>query len=219
VPSSRERILAAAERVIAERGPGVPLREIAVAAGLRNNSAVQYYFEDRDGLVAAVVAFRLASLEARRLEMLAALEAEGRADDPAALVSALALPMFEIPFAEGATHYARFLEQVRAHPAVRELGTHRGEADASVRIITSRLARALTHVPPPLRAFRLTALTSALFAVLADRERALEAGAVDPASDALSRADVVQMLVGALLAPPPVAAPHRRGARARPRRG
>ncbi len=212
--SSRERILAAAERVIAERGPNVPLRDIAAFAGQRNNSAVQYYFADRDGLVAEVLAFRLAPIEARRLELLEALEHEGRADDPVALVTALAAPMFEIPAREGATHYARFLEQVRAHPAVVALGSHGGAHNASVRIIVSRLARALHHVPPSLRAFRITALTTALFAILADRERALEAGRVDPSEDAIARADIVQMLVGALLAPAPAVSPAGRPGRA-----
>jgi AcrR family transcriptional regulator len=198
--TARERILVAAERVIAERGPAVPLREIALEAGQRNNSAVQYYFKDRDGLIAAVVEFRLASLESARLERLALLEAEGCADDLDELVAALAVPMFEITRKEGATHYARFLEQVREHPSIRELGP---ESCASVRIIVSRLERALLHLPPKLRALRLRALTTALFAWLADRERAIETGVLGARTEALARADVLQLLVALLVAPAP----------------
>uniref|UniRef100_UPI0035C6F61D TetR family transcriptional regulator n=5 Tax=Nocardia seriolae TaxID=37332 RepID=UPI0035C6F61D len=51
VTDARERIILAAEQLIAERGPAVPLRDIAAAAGQRNNSAIQYHFGSRDGLV------------------------------------------------------------------------------------------------------------------------------------------------------------------------
>jgi AcrR family transcriptional regulator len=200
---SRERILIAAERVIAEHGSAAPLRDIAIAAGQRNNSAVQYYFTDRDGLIAAVVGFRLASLEARRFELLATIEAEGRADDPAELVAVLAQPMFEVPRRDGATHYARFLEQVRSHPAVRDLGTHQAEHYASVRIVLARLGRAVAHLPAPLRVMRVEAMTTTLFALLADHERALETGALEARNEALARADILQMLVAVLFAPAP----------------
>lgn len=42
--ASRTALLDAGERLIAERGVDVPLRDIAAAAGQRNNSAVHYYF-------------------------------------------------------------------------------------------------------------------------------------------------------------------------------
>ena len=47
---SRGELLDAAERLIAEHGFEVPLREIAVAAGQRNNSAVNYYFRTQQDL-------------------------------------------------------------------------------------------------------------------------------------------------------------------------
>jgi AcrR family transcriptional regulator len=50
----RLRLLAAAEQLFATRGLGVPNREIVVAAGLHNQSAVTYHFGSRAGLVAAV---------------------------------------------------------------------------------------------------------------------------------------------------------------------
>ena len=51
---SKTAILTAAERMIAERGVDVPLREIGAAADQRNNSAVQYHFKTRAGLVEAI---------------------------------------------------------------------------------------------------------------------------------------------------------------------
>lgn len=50
----RLRLLAAGERLFATRGLEVPNREIVVAAGLHNQSAVTYHFGSRAGLIDAV---------------------------------------------------------------------------------------------------------------------------------------------------------------------
>ena len=95
-PDPRERLVAFAERLIAERGPDVPLRDIALAAGHRNNSAVQYYFGSREGLIDAVVDARFPALEARRFELLADHEVRGDANELRVLIECLALPMLEL---------------------------------------------------------------------------------------------------------------------------
>jgi len=202
----RERILLSAERLIAEHGAAVPLRDIAVDAGQRNNSAVQYYFGDRDGLIAAVVEYRLAPIERRRLAMLGDLEVEGLANDPARLLDVLARPMFEMSRPRKASTYARFLEQVRAHPSLRAIGLDETRA-ASLRIVIARLTRAISHLPTSLRTLRLATLTTTLFALLADRERALESGELDAAGDALACDDILRMLGAMLLAPVPATVP------------
>ena len=50
----RLRLLAAAERLFATRGLGVPNREIVAAAGQHNRSAITYHFASRAGLIDAV---------------------------------------------------------------------------------------------------------------------------------------------------------------------
>jgi AcrR family transcriptional regulator len=115
-------LLLAGEELMAERGPDVSLRDIAVAAGQRNNSAVHYHFGSRDGLVAAIVERRQRGLEARRMHLLAEHESSGEPDSVRSLIDILVRPMFDAPYAEGSIHYARFLEQVRTHPA---FGTRR----------------------------------------------------------------------------------------------
>jgi AcrR family transcriptional regulator len=70
--ATRELILVTAERLFAERGiAAVPLRDIAVAAGARNNVAVQYHFGDRETLVRAVAAHRAAFVDAVQARLLA----------------------------------------------------------------------------------------------------------------------------------------------------
>ena len=54
---TRQRLIAAAETLFAERGvEGVSLREINAVAGMRNATALQYHFHDRYGLVKAILA-------------------------------------------------------------------------------------------------------------------------------------------------------------------
>ncbi len=53
---TRLALIRAAERLFAERGvDAVSLREVSKAAGLRNNSAVLYYFESRERLIDAIL--------------------------------------------------------------------------------------------------------------------------------------------------------------------
>ncbi len=55
---TRERLILAAVRLMAEKGVhGVSLREINTAAGTRNHSAANYYFNDKHGLVVALLDF------------------------------------------------------------------------------------------------------------------------------------------------------------------
>ena len=115
---ARDRLILAAERLIAEQGVDVALRDVALAAGQRNNSAVHYHFGSRDGLLRAVLDRRNAAMEEERLALLAEHEVTGGEDGVSALLDILVRPILTVPYAEGSTHYARFLERVRSHPAL-----------------------------------------------------------------------------------------------------
>lgn len=191
-PDPRERLVLAAEELYADRGPGVPLRDIAIAAGQRNNSAVNYHFGSRDGLVEYIVELRTAAMERRRATLLEALTET----EPAlpALVRILVEPMLTTPYEQGSTHYARFLELVRAHPAV--AGWLRGDRQSSAtRTLTDRIAAELGHLPRPARRRRIAALSTLLFALAADRERAGGTGGL-----ALGVEEITAILTAALRA-------------------
>jgi AcrR family transcriptional regulator len=73
--ATRERLIAAAETLFAERGvTGASLRDITSRAGA-NLAAVNYHFGSKEGLLRAVLETRLGPVNARRLELLDALEA------------------------------------------------------------------------------------------------------------------------------------------------
>ncbi|HEX6929467.1 MAG TPA: TetR/AcrR family transcriptional regulator [Gammaproteobacteria bacterium] len=95
--STRDRILATAERLFAEAGIGATsLRAITAAAGV-NLAAVNYHFGSKDALVEAVYRRHLEPLNRARLDKLEQLEtaANGRALDVETVVRAFVEPLVE----------------------------------------------------------------------------------------------------------------------------
>jgi AcrR family transcriptional regulator len=114
---TRDHLLAAAERLFAERGvASVSLREITSAAGA-NIAAVNYHFGSKENLVREVHIRRLGPLNEERLRLLTALEASG----DGALTLEEILFAFVHPLnkmiaaapAEGA-HFARLIGRIHA---------------------------------------------------------------------------------------------------------
>jgi AcrR family transcriptional regulator len=92
---TRESIILTAERLFAENGIGnVSLRDISVAAGQKNNGAVQYHFRDRENLVVEVARYRgefIEKVRGERIEEIASLKGEPTVRDyVAAFVDGLA---------------------------------------------------------------------------------------------------------------------------------
>lgn len=93
---TRDRLLDAAERLFAEKGMhGTSAREIVAAAGQRNESAIQYHFGGRDGLVDALLARRIEAIETERLARLDALAEQMPEADVRALLAAIVDPVIE----------------------------------------------------------------------------------------------------------------------------
>ncbi|MCX8560575.1 TetR family transcriptional regulator [Mycolicibacterium mucogenicum] len=200
-PDARTQLLVAGERLIAESGPAVSLRDVAMAAGQRNNSAVHYHFGSRDGLIEAIIAHRQAPLEQARLALLAEHEAAERpGDDVAALVTILVEPLFDTPYSDGSCHYARFLERVRNHPVMADL-TFAGDQWPATRVLTGRILRALGHLPEAVRHQRLSSMASVMFTLLADHERQADGPRRGGMTEADARANILSMVVGLLTAP------------------
>ena len=93
---TRERILDVAERLFGERGfPATPLRDITTEAGV-NVASVNYHFGSKEALLAEVLERRLKPINARRLELLDAVEASsgGRPPELEAVIRAFLSPPF-----------------------------------------------------------------------------------------------------------------------------
>ena len=90
--TTRARLISAAEELFAAGGiDAVSLREINRAAGAKNAIAVQYHFNDRAGVLRAILQKHWPDIEARRHAMLDQYEASGQ-DDLRALASCLVRP-------------------------------------------------------------------------------------------------------------------------------
>lgn len=71
---TRQSLIAAAERLIAEKGlANVSTRDVLAEAGQRNQSALQYHFGGKDGLIRAVIIARSETMDARRSDLLSIL--------------------------------------------------------------------------------------------------------------------------------------------------
>lgn len=186
-----DSLLSAAERVFAERGADVSLRDIAIAAGQRNNSAVNYYFGDRQGLIDAVVRRRLAAVEDSATRLLEAADTQDNRHLTGILVGAL----LEATEQQGATHYFRFLEvmrhQVKIWPA---------DEGSSWSTITQALSEQLSEGTVYERTSRISSMATTLFALLADYERSKDGEGV-LASLGPTPAQIVEMVVALLHAP------------------
>lgn len=93
---TRERILDVAERLFGERGfPATPLRDITTEAGV-NVASVNYHFGSKEALLAEVLERRLKPINARRLELLDAVEAQAGGAPPEleAVIRAFLSPPF-----------------------------------------------------------------------------------------------------------------------------
>lgn len=92
--ATRERLLDAAERLLAERGSSATsVRDVLAHAGVANASAVGYYFGSKDALVAAVGRRAVEQVNAERAAGLAALDGGGLVED---LVRAWVAPLVRL---------------------------------------------------------------------------------------------------------------------------
>lgn len=184
-----------AERLIAERGiDAVSLREIGAAAGQRNNSAAQYHFGTKEGLVAAIYEYRMRSMNEQRLAALAVLEPTGDHAELTALVDVLVTPLIDV-ITPGESWYARFLVQLSAR------GTWAGCYPAPSRSLQDgvwqargRIKVLLADVPDAVLTARLRLAFGLILEVAEDVERGFLPDSHVAASVAADA--IVAMLVG-----------------------
>ena len=202
--ASARRIVEVAERLFALHGiDGVSLRQIAAAAGTANNSAVNYHFGSKEGLIAAIFQYRLPQLTSER-KMLAA---RSDPDDLRSRFEAYYLPVLHIAEATD-NHYVSFVEQLQRRWA--SAGTSAtstatlpdlpSEGQHSIEDFRHDLERLLPHLDVSLRRIRIsTAMSTSLYAA-ADRERAV-AGDVERPPFELFVSALLDGIVGFLEAP------------------
>ena len=196
VPSTQEQLVRVGERLFAQHGlDGVSLRQIGVAAGNANNSAVQYHFGSKDQLVRAIFEYRLPRLHARR----ALLIEQAPPGDLRAWVECQARAMLEQSELDD-SHYAGFLTVLHQYGRSDVFDGLPEPFASNSRAYFDHLRSLLPHLADPLRGHRISRASNLVVHTAADRERAREQGApVLPF--ALELESLVDGLVGFLQAP------------------
>ncbi|MBP2330351.1 AcrR family transcriptional regulator [Kibdelosporangium banguiense] len=162
---TEQRLVAAAEKLFAQKGiDAVSLRAIMAEADT-NVASVHYHFGSKDALVKAVIAHRGREIARQRGRLLDALET---APDPTARRLAEAVVR---PIADADAAWVRFISGIIAtgHPAMKTVA--RGFAHQGRRS-TALLARICPAVPPATIRFRLAQAMTLAFHVLGDLDNA-----------------------------------------------
>ena len=115
---TKERILNVAERLFADRGfPATPLRDITSEAGV-NIASVNYHFGSKEALLAAVLERRLRPVNARRLELLDAIEsaAGNGVPDVEDVIRAFLAPPFQkrLEYGPSGDNFLRLLGRIHS---------------------------------------------------------------------------------------------------------
>lgn len=180
---TRSRLLDTAERLFSDHGlQGTSLRAITTAAGV-NLAAVNYHFQSKEGLIAAVFERRIQPLNAERLRLLDA--AAARTDPPelesilrAFLAPALRLHASEAP---GDGCFMRLLGRAFAEPGEIKLLVLSQFRPTAERFVDA-LSKATPDLPRSDLLWRLHFLIGSLAHVTAASEliRLMSGGTLDP---------------------------------------
>lgn len=150
---TKARIIAAAERLIAERGiDGVSLNEINRSAGQKNATALHYHFGGKEGLMQAIYDKHTLRVEAVRRRMLEDIPEE---PDLRSLVELLIVPIAEqIKDEDGGIYYLQFQAQVLNNPVYNMRQIDKRE-NKTVEKMQSYFSKRLTHLTPEVQFLRV----------------------------------------------------------------
>ncbi len=172
---TKAALIRAAERLFAEKGlAGVSVRDITVAAGARNQSALHYHFGSMEELIREIFTQRFHAIEKTRLQHLAAIDSAGKGHDIQALMEANIGPLFEACLEEDGRLYARFSVQLMTDPRysvgalVRDIGMQ------SASEIGDRLSQVLSDLPAKTLSARLRQIFMISVLLMADFANGVE---------------------------------------------
>ena len=205
---TRERLLDSAQHLFAREGiHQVPLSRIVQHAGQRNPSALHYHYGDRNGLLHAIIVRHDERIQTERSELVRQLEVEGLTNDLRSLVEALVLPLSADLITPGGREYLQIVSQLSVLFDFWDVSLPGGPTP------TQRLFYGMHECMPnlsaALRHARIATLLGLVTEALASRARSLDGPPTEhPTLDhEMFVTNLVDMALGALLAPSTVAAP------------
>jgi AcrR family transcriptional regulator len=197
--ATRSRLIAEGERLFAERGiASVTLREVAHAAGQRNNTAIQYHFGNKEGLLRAITVQRARVTEDRRAEMLAEAARTPPGYTVDNLVAAMILPL--AANLDPGDNYLRFESRlIEENGGFQDLGD---DVPGAMRAIPELLEQLCPGIPPALIRHRFSHALISVVHTLARYQRLINAGTLESSPTVLVD-DLISVTSAGMTAPPP----------------
>jgi AcrR family transcriptional regulator len=160
-PSTKTVLMDVGEILMGRHGvEGVTLREIGLLAGQSNSNVIQYHFDNKEGLILAILADRVRRREKMRVEQLEALKCGGLHIDSRKLIEILWLPILSFRDENGDHSYCRFMLQCRLHPEISKRYPHDERYEGSVIVEVIKLLRNdHPHLSKEIFSARLSTLT------------------------------------------------------------
>lgn len=198
-------IIRTAERLFSEHGlEAVSTRLISREAGHKNHSALQYHFGNRDGLIEAILDYRVTPLNEKRLQRLEQLKHDGGHYQVKELVR-----VFVEPFAEELLRtpeeccYVSLLAQLYAYKRGRELFMKNRTRTRALHEITSLMIKALKPLPIRVIHLRLQLMGRQTMTAIAEWDEARRHDAIELDEEALRwrTKNLIDFIVGGLQAP------------------
>lgn len=199
-------LLHAAEALFVENGiDGTSSREIARRAGQKNHSAVNYHFGSFEGLVDALIEYRVAPVNRLREEQLAALLERDPLPPLRELVGLMLRPMAAQLLAPGGrTHYLNLVSQLLSRSHWRELFMHNRSRASTLQAIADLAVQHLQHsLPAAIYEERLRLLGTHIVHCVAEWDTQLRNGELprDPAALEWRIEDFINYSLAGLTAP------------------
>lgn len=202
--STREAILAAAERLYAEHGVfAVSNRQVSEAAGQGNNAAVGYHFGTKTDLVRAIERKHREPIERLRETMVAELLQTAGCAGMRDWVACLVCPLTDyLAHLGNPTWYARFAAQVMTDPAYHNIVVKDALSSPSLVQVIDGINRCLPELSIDVRLERNIMARNLLMHSCADRERSLAAGtSAGRTSWQAAGSGLIDAIVGLWMAP------------------
>jgi AcrR family transcriptional regulator len=202
---TRERLLDVAEQLFGERGvDAVSLREIRLAAGARNAAAVQFHFENRAGLMRALVERHMPAITTIQQELFETTLAEGRAEDARSLVAVLVRPA-AVYLLRGPSERAwvKIMSDLLQRPDLHVRQMVSAAPEIATKVGTALYEQLAQRMPTEVAQERIVTLAQTSLHLCADRSRVEddENGTRVHLPGPLFVENLVDMVCGALFAP------------------
>lgn len=199
------QLLITAEQLIAEKGiDGVSSRALAKAAGHKNHSAVNYNFGSYEGLVEALIDYRVGPINDHREILLEALLKGGAKLTVASLVELMIRPLAnELLQEAGESRYLSLIAQLLSRGHWRELFMRNRARSSALIKIAELLRQALPKdLPSDISAERIRLLGNHIIFAVAEWDSLYHSGQLELSAKSLDWRikNLVEYTVGGLTA-------------------